>query len=101
MVLAILSATDLTRHVRASGEEFGYVYPEKPPEKQMRGPTPILDCLSPANDNFLALPHVMDPLEGVDGLDDMQKSVIRANHETNLTTLQGYHQQVSKAVRAF
>ena len=48
MVLGILSAIDLARHVRASGEEFSYVYPEKPPEKQMRGPTPILDYLSPA-----------------------------------------------------
>ena len=43
----------------------------------------------------------MDPLEGVDGLDDMQKSVIRANHETNLTALQRYYQQVSKAMRSF
>ena len=65
----------------------------------MRGPTPILDYLSPVNDNFHALSHVTDPLEGVDGLEDMQKSVIRANHEINLTALQGY--QVSKAVRAF
>ena len=95
MVLAILSATDLTRHVRAPGEEFSYIYPEKPPERQMRGPTPILDYLSPVNDNFHALPHVTDPLEGVDGLEDIQKSVIRANHDINLTALQGYHQQIS------
>ena len=73
MVLAILSATDLAHHVRASGEEFSYIYPEKPPERQMRGPTPILDYLSPVNDNFHALPHVTDPLEGVDGLEDIQK----------------------------
>lgn len=31
MVLAISSATDLARHVRAS-EEFSYIYPEEPPE---------------------------------------------------------------------
>ena len=62
----------------------------------MRGPTPILDYLSPVNDNFHALPHVTDPLEDVDGLEDIQKSVIRANHEINLTALQGYHQQVSQ-----
>ena len=66
MVLAISSATDLARHVRASGEEFSYIYPEKPPERQMRGPTPILDYLSPVNDNFHALPHVTDPLEEVE-----------------------------------
>ena len=40
-------------------------------------------------------------LEGVDGLDDMQRSMIKANHTTNLTALQGYHQKVSDSVRSF
>ena len=44
-------------------------------------------------------PHLMDHLEGVDGLDNMQHSIIKATHTTNLTALQGYHQKVSDSVR--
>ena len=37
-------------------------------------------------------------LDGVEGLDDMQKAMIRANNTTNLTALQGYHGNVANAV---
>ena len=63
------------------------------------GPTPILDYLTPTMGGFIPLLHIMDPLEGVDGLDDMQRIMIKANHTTNLTALQGYHQKVSDSVR--
>ena len=52
-------------------------------------------------DSYSMAPHLMDHLEGVDGLDDMQRSMIKANHTTNLTALQGYHQKVSNSVPGF
>ena len=42
----------------------------------------------------------MDPASGVT-LDDMVASLVGANHETNLTSLQGYHEKVSKAILNF
>ena len=43
---------------------------------------------------------IMDPASGVT-LDDMVASLVGANHETNLTALQGYHEKVSKAILNF
>ena len=43
---------------------------------------------------------IMDPASGVT-LGDMVASLVRANHETNLTALQGYHKKVSKAILDF
>ena len=43
---------------------------------------------------------IMDPASGVT-LDDMGASLVRANHKTNLTALQGYHEKVSKAILDF
>jgi len=37
-------------------------------------------------------------LDVVEGLDDMQKAMIRANNTTNLTALQGYHGNVANTV---
>ena len=98
-VLAIRSATDLARHTRATGESLGYGYPSEPPEVLLRGPTKVLDYLTPTSETFFPLPHVMDPLEGVQGLDEVQRSMIVANHNINLTALQDYHTKVSTAVR--
>ena len=44
---------------------------------------------------------MMDLAEVVEGLDDIQASIIRANHDPNLLALQGYHEKVAKAVKAF
>ena len=103
LVLALSHATELARHVRKSGEKFGYTYPEVAPEVQLKGPTPVLDYLSRGGekvDGFLQLPHIMDPASGVT-LDNMAASLVKANHETNLTALQGYHEKVSKAILNF
>ena len=63
----------------------------------MAGPTPVTDYLSPTSFSMLPLPHLLDPLDGVEGLDDLTKGIIKANHDTNLTALAGYHANVGKA----
>ena len=80
---------------RAAGESLGYTYPTTPKKKLMLGPTPVTDYLSPATTVFLPLPHIMDPLDGVEGIDEVQKAMIKANHTTNLTALQGYQENVA------
>ena len=53
-------------------------------EVEMRGPTPVLDYFTPDSTiSFLPLPQLADPLEGVEGLDDMARSLIQANLDTN------------------
>ena len=96
-VKAMSAATDLAREVRAAGENVGYTYPVKPLEVEMRGPTPVLDCLTPEDtSNFLPLPSMVDPLHGVQ-VDDVAKSLIRTNHATNMTALVEYHARASSA----
>ena len=43
----------------------------------------------------------MDPLDGVEGLDSIQRGLITANNKTNLIALEGYHGKVAKAVLDF
>ena len=96
-VLAMSNSTDLARHVRKAGEDAGYKYPEEPPEVPMRGPTPVVDCLTPSEtkDTF-PLPGLTDPTEGVIGLDDLSRSMIRTNHDSNLAAMVGFRETVAK-----
>ena len=100
-VLAMSQATQLARLTRASGEVLGFTYPDKPTEIMLKGPTPVLDYLSPVESNFTPLPHIMDPTDGVHGLDEIQLSILKANHETNLTALQGFHGNIVNKVKTF
>ena len=91
-------STGLARHVRKAREKVCYTYPEEPREVEMRGPTPVLDYLTPESTNsFLPLPPLADPLDGVDGLDMTARAMIQANLETNKQALELYHSQVKKA----
>ena len=99
LVLALSHSTDLARHTRAAGESLGYKYPEQPAEINMRGPTPVQDYLTPTEDSFMALPHMLDPTDGVENLDSVQLTLLNANHTTNLTELQKFHEAAVKAVR--
>ena len=44
---------------------------------------------------------MLDPLAGVDGLDATQEAMIRANHATNLTALEGFHKKAVDATSSF
>ena len=90
-MLAMSQATQLARLTRASGESLGYSFPEQPIHSTLKGPTPVLDYLTPVENVFTPLPHIMDPTAGVEGLDEIQKSMITANHETSLKALKGFH----------
>ena len=101
-ILAMSQATQLARLTRATGETLGFSYPDKPVETTLRGPTPVLDYLSPIeNSSFSPLPHVMDPTAGVEGLDEIQTAMINANHETNLKALEGFHGNMATNVKTF
>ena len=65
------------------------------------GPTPTTDYLTPSATVFMPLPHLLDPMDGVSGLDDVQRGLIAANHDTNLKALEGYHGKVAEAVSTF
>ena len=96
MFLAMSGSMDLARQVRSAGETVGFVYPEKPVEVEMRGPTPVLDCLTPMDiSGFSPLPAQMDVTDGVE-LDNMALSIIRANQETNRLALEGYHKKIKE-----
>ena len=95
-------STSLARQVRSSGEDVGYVYPPEPVEVEMRGPTPVLDCLTPQDTSkFFPLPELLDPLDGVEGVDNVAASMIRANNDTNRQALVGYHQQMKEKFEKF
>ena len=67
----------------------------------LRGPTPIKDYLSPQEVSFTPVPHFMDPTEGVEGLDEVQLSMLKANHDVNLRALQNFHQKMADDVHTF
>ena len=94
LVLGVSSSTELARKIRKAGEAAGFKFPEEPAEVQMRGPTPVLDYLTPASDNFKPFPDLMDPTDGVENLDAVSISMIRANHEVNLTAIRGFQEEV-------
>ena len=101
MVLAMSDCTDLARQIMKTGETVGYKYPDQPQEVEMRGPTPVLDCLTP-NDTSVCypLPHQMDVTDGVE-LDIAALAIIKANQETNRLALEGYHQKVKEDFQTF
>ena len=78
-----------------SGESVGYSYPEVPGQLTLMGPIKVADYLTPEKQDFQPLPYLMDPLDGVLGLDELQRGLIKANHETNLVAPRGYFQRVS------
>ena len=84
-----------------AGESFGYLYPDNPKEVEGLGPTPATDYLTPDTTVFQPLPHIMSPIDGVEGLDNVQKGLIEANHKTNLVAIGGYQEGVAKKVLAF
>ena len=91
-------STRLARHVRKAGEGVGYIYPEEPTEVELRGPTPVLDCLTPRDTSAcFPLPLLTDPTDGVAGLDEVALAMIRANHETNRQALELYQAGVRKS----
>ena len=95
-------STSLARQVRSSGEDVGYVYPPEPVEVEMRGPTPVLDCLTPQDTSkFFPLLELLDPLNGVEGVDNVAASMFRANNDTNRQALVGYHQQMKDKFEKF
>ena len=96
-VLAMSGSTDLARHLRKMGEAAGFTYPEEPAKVVMKGPTPVLDFLTPADtSSFLPLPHLMCPTEGVEGLDPVTVSMIQANFQVTAQAVQGYQEQAAK-----
>ena len=101
-VLAMSGSTSLARQVRSSGEDVGFLYPPEPVEVEMRGPTPVLDCLTPTDtSNFFPLPPLLDPLDGVDNVDIAAAAMIRANNDTNRQVLAGYHQKMKEKYERF
>ena len=101
-VLAISGSTDLARLVRRMGEAAGYTFPQVPAKVTMRGPTPVLDYLSPSDtSSFLPLPELMCPTEGVEGLDPIKVSMIRSNADVNAMAMRGYQEQVAKLFNEF
>ena len=99
--MALSEGTGLSRLTRAAGENLGFTYPDEPVEVSLRGPTPVSDYLTPLGGGLEALPHIMDPLEGVQGLDEIQISMIEANHKINLEALQGYHKKIGVVLKSF
>ena len=91
-VLAISGSTDLARHTRAMGEKAGFTFPDEPAKVSMLGPTPVLDYLTPATSDFLPLPDLMSPTEGVEGLDPVRLSIINANMDVKLTLIAEYRE---------
>ena len=77
------------------------MYPETPGKIKLLGPTLVADYLTPSSQTFKSLPHMLDPWDGVGGLDDVQMATIRANHDTNLMALAGYYEQVSRDFSGF
>ena len=69
---------------------MGFTYPENPPQLTLYGPNKVTDSLTPATTPFLPMPAMMDPAEGVGGLDDVQKGLIQANHDVNLEAQEGF-----------
>ena len=96
-VLAISGSTDLARHTRAMGEKAGFTFPEEPAKVSMLGPTPVLDYLTPATSDFLPLPILMSPTEGVEGLDpvSVRLSIINANMDVILTLIAEYREKAT------
>ena len=100
-VLAVSSATDLARHTSATGESIGYSYPTKPGEVPLRGPTMVLNFLTPLDAKLLQLPYIMDPSDGNDDLSNNQRAAVQANHNINMTARQEYHKNVSGLFTTF
>ena len=97
MVLAMSGSTQ----VRSAGESAGFKYPDKPQEVEMRGPTPVLDCLTPSDNSVcFPLPHQMDVTEGVE-VDHLALGILRANQETNRLALEGYHEKMKSSFLSF
>ena len=83
------------------GEQAGYTYPENPPHLALYGPNKITDYLTPATTPFLSPPQLMDPTEGVDGLDDVQRGLLVANHNINVEATQGAWQKMKDFFSTF
>ena len=94
-------AIDLARKVRKAGEGVGFTYDE-PKEIQMQGPTPVMDCLTPADTSgLLELPHLEDPAKDIKGLDNVTKSLIQATHEVNVRAVANRQEKMAKRSEVF
>ena len=86
------SNTVLARLVRAVGETVGYTYPEKPLEREMLGPSKVMDCLTPSiSDKFFEIPQLVDLMEDVEGLDTVTQALINMHHEDNVKIMADFH----------